>query len=85
MRKIPTLFEKRFEEGKFVEVLPNVTPGCEEAFAHGLATIKYDGNACAIIGGQLYKRFNAKPGKIIPKGAIKCQDSPDPVTGHFPH
>ena len=85
MKKIPTLFKRRFEGHKIVEVLPIITPGCEEAFAHGLATIKYDGSACAIIGGQLYKRFDAKPGKVIPKGAIKCQDSPDPVTGHFPH
>lgn len=35
MKKIPTLFGRRFEGHKVVEVLPNITPGCEDAFAHG--------------------------------------------------
>lgn len=84
MKKIPTLFERRFENHKVVEVLPNITPGCEEAFMHGIATIKLDGSCCAVIGGELYKRYDAKSGKPVPKGAIKCQDEPDPITGHLP-
>lgn len=84
MKKIPTLFERRFEGHKIVEVLPNITPGCEEAFEHGIATIKIDGSCCAIIDGQFYKRYDAKAGKPIPDGAIKCQDKPDPITGHMP-
>ena len=84
MRKIPTLFERRFEEHKIVEVLPNITPGCEEAFAHGLATIKYDGACCAVFDGVLYRRYDARAGKQIPDGAIPCQPIPDPVTGHLP-
>ena len=63
MKKIPTLFERRFENHKVVEVLPNITPGCEEAFMHGIATIKLDGACCAVIGGKLYKRYDAKNGK----------------------
>lgn len=84
MKKIPTLFERRFENHKVVEVLPNITPGCEEAFLHGIATIKLDGSCCAVIGGKLYKRYDAKHGKPVPEGAIKCQDEPDPITGHLP-
>lgn len=84
MKKIPTLFERRFEGHKIVEVLPNITSGCEEAFLHGIATIKLDGACCAVIGGKLYKRYDAKKGKTIPAGAIKCQDEPDPITGHLP-
>lgn len=37
-----------------------------------------------IINGKLYKRYDAKNGKPIPDGAIKCQDEPDPITGHMP-
>lgn len=84
MKKIPTLFERVFDGHKIVDVLPNITPGCEEAFRYGTATIKFDGSCCAIIDGQLYKRYDAKKGKPIPAGAIKCQNEPDPITGHLP-
>lgn len=83
MKEIPTLFERVFENHKIVDVLPNITAGCEEAFLHGKATIKFDGSCCAIIGGEFYKRYDAK-GKIIPEGAMPCQDEPDPITGHYP-
>ena len=83
MKKIPTLFERVFENHKIVDVTPNITEGCEEAFLHGVATIKIDGSCCAIINGEFYKRYDAK-GKKIPDGAIPCQDEPDAVTGHFP-
>lgn len=84
MKKIPTLFKRVFENGKIVDILPEITEGCEEAFYNGLATIKVDGACCAIINGELYKRYDAKNGKPIPEGAIKCQDSADPITGHLP-
>lgn len=29
MKKIPTLFERRYENHRVVETLPNVTPGME--------------------------------------------------------
>ena len=50
----------------------------------GVATRKYDGTACAVIGGELYKRYDAKQGKEPPEGAIPCC-APDPITGHWPH
>lgn len=84
MKKIPTLFVREFENHRVVKVTPEITPGCEEAFKNGIATIKIDGSCCAIINGGFYKRYDAKKGKKPPVGAIPCCD-PDPVTGHHPH
>jgi hypothetical protein len=84
MKKIPTLFERVYNEHKVVDVLPNITKGCEDAFLCGKATIKFDGSCCAIINGEFYKRYDAKNGKPIPEGAIKCQEEADPITGHLP-
>ena len=84
MKKIPTLFVRKFENHKIIGITDEITPGCEEAFLHGDATIKFDGSCCAVIDGKFYKRYDAKKGKIPPIGAIPCCD-PDPVTGHWPH
>lgn len=84
MKKIPTLFERVFENHRIVGITPNITPGCETAFLKGRATIKVDGSCCAIIDGVFYKRYDAKKGKKPPEGAIPCCD-PDPITGHWPH
>lgn len=84
MKKIPTLFVRKFENHKIVDITDEITPGCEEAFLYGEATIKNDGSCCAIINGVFYKRYDAKKGKKVPDGAIPCCD-PDPVTGHWPH
>lgn len=85
MKKIPTLFERRFENHKVVEVLPIVTPGFEWVLeGEGDATVKIDGSCCAYFDGVFYKRYDAKNGKKPPEGAIPCCD-PDPVTGHWPH
>jgi hypothetical protein len=84
MKKIPTLFTRVFEDHKVVKVLDDITPGCEEAFKNGTATIKCDGACCAVIDGVFYKRYDAKNGKTPPEGAIPCCD-PDPITGHWPH
>ena len=84
MKKIPTLFVREFENHNVINISDEITPGCEEAFRNGVATIKIDGACCAIIGGELYKRYDAKRGKKPPEGAIPCCD-PDPITGHWPH
>ena len=86
MKKIPTLFEREFDAHRVVKVLDKVAAGCEWVLAgEGEATEKVDGAACAIINGELYKRYDAKKGRAIPDGAIPCQPSPDPYTGHWPH
>lgn len=84
MKKIPTLFERVFSNHKIVGITEKITPGCEEAFKHGIATIKRDGSCCAIINGEFYKRYDCKKGKTPPEGAIACC-VPDPITGHWPH
>lgn len=84
MKKIPTLFKREFENHRKVGITDEITPGCEDAFYHGIATIKIDGACCAIIDGEFYKRYDAKKGKKAPEGAIPCCD-PDPITGHHPH
>lgn len=84
MKKIPTLFKRVYKNHKVIDIIDEITPGCEEAFKNGIATVKIDGSCCAIIDGVFYKRFDAKKGRKIPEGAIPCCD-PDPVTGHWPH
>lgn len=86
MKKIPTLFQRAFDEdGQSLGVVPKVTPGFGKILkGDGVATVKWDGACCAIMHGKFYKRYDAKHGKKPPKGAIPCCD-PDPVTGHWPH
>lgn len=85
MKKIPTLFEREFENHRLVRTLDKVTPGFEWVLnGEGVATVKYDGSCCAIMDGKFYVRYDAKEGRKPPEGAIPCCD-PDPVTGHWPH
>jgi len=85
MKKIPTLFERQYENHKVVGISDKVTPGMEWVLdGEGAATLKVDGSCCAIIDGVFYKRYDAKKGKKPPAGAIPCCE-PDPVTGHHPH
>lgn len=84
MKKIPTLFNRKFEDHKIIDITDEITFGCEEAFKNGIATIKFDGACCAIIDSVFYKRYDCKRGKKPPEGAIPCSD-PDPITGHWPH
>ena len=70
MKKIPTVFVREFDNHRITGIKPEFTnERCKEAFLHGIATIKHDGSCCAIIGGQLYKRYDAKKGKPVPKKA----------------
>jgi hypothetical protein len=85
MKKIPTLFQRVYEGVNKVNTLPIVTEGMEWVLnGEGIATVKYDGSCCAIINGEFYKRYDAKNGKPIPEGAIKCQEKADEITGHLP-
>lgn len=84
MKKISTLYKK--DPNDLGRVINEVNPENAWVFTDAgvIATQKYDGTACAIIDGQLYKRYDVKKGKNVPPFAIPCQD-PDPVTGHWPH
>ena len=84
MKKIPTLFERVFEDNRVKEVLNKVTPGMEWVLAgEGTATVKYDGACCAMIDGVFHRRYDCKKGKKPPAGFIPCCE-PDSVTGHWP-
>lgn len=86
MKKMPTLFKREFSEGRVVKVGPEVTPGCEWVLnGEGIATRKLDGTCTMVQNGKLYKRYDAKKGKLPPPDAIPCQPEPDPVTSHWPH
>lgn len=85
MKKMKTLFKK----GANHEVIDELQ--CSWVFDDGVtAHIKLDGTACAVIGGKLYKRYDAKRNKKTglykspPAGAIECCE-PDEITGHWPH
>lgn len=85
MRKIPTLFVRRFENHQVTYIEPTVTPGMEWVLeGEGTATEKIDGSCCAVIDGRFFRRYDAKKGKTPPANAIPCCE-PDPVTGHWPH
>lgn len=85
MKKIPTLFERVFENHKIIDIRNNVCPGMEWVLnGEGVATVKFDGICCAIIDGEFYRRYDAKKGKKPPYGAIPCCEA-DPITGHHPH
>lgn len=81
MKKIPTIFERDWGGDKS-RVLPQ--PTAAHALLDGaVATRKYDGTACLVREGKLYKRYDAKEGKTPPLGFEPCSE-PDPETGHCP-
>ena len=85
MKKITTLYRK--DPNDLSRVINEVDPANEWVFKepHAVkATRKYDVTACAVINGELYKRYDVKKGRPVPVNAIPCQD-PDPITGHWPH
>lgn len=87
MKKISTLFKK--DPNDLGRVINEVDPENSWALTEGVATRKFDGTACAIIDGELYKRYDVKRNKQSglfpdpPIDAIPCQE-PDP-NGHWPH
>lgn len=85
MKKIPTLFERIYENHRVVGITPNLTPNLEWVLnGEGVATVKLDGSCVAIIDGVFYKRYDAKKGRKAPPDAIPCCEA-DLVTGHHPH
>lgn len=86
MKKMKTLFKRTFEGHNVANTLNEVTEGCEWVIdGEGIATRKIDGTCCLIQDGKVYARFDYKPGRKLPEGAIPCQDKADEITGHFPH
>lgn len=68
MKKIPTIFERDWEDPKR-PLLNQPTVGCEWVFdGEGLATRKYDGIPCLVSAGKLFTRRELKPGDETPIG-----------------
>lgn len=83
MIKLSTVFEK--DPNDLGKVIDKINPlNIWAITGEGIPTRKFDGTSCAIINGELYKRYDAKKGKEAPKGAIPCQEA-DEITGHHPH
>lgn len=87
MKKIPTLFKREYKDHQVIGIYPELSDPSLQLVLDGIAvpTLKEDGSCCAILHGELYKRYDAKKGKKAPAGAIPCQDAPDEITGHWPH
>lgn len=91
MKKIPCLFVRDFipranGRGQEAVLTRDVTPGLEWVLAgDGVPTRKWDGTACMVREGRLFKRYDAKNGKPAPATGIPCDNAADPVTGHWPH
>lgn len=82
MKKIPTLFLR--DEANRARVTDTPNPDCTWVLqGEGVATKKWDGTSCLVRRDQLYKRYDAKHGKLPPPGFEPVQD-PDPITGHWP-
>ena len=82
MKKLSTLFKK--DPTNLGRIINEINPENEWALKFGIPTRKFDGTSCAIIKGELYKRFDLKKGRTLPPNAIPCQE-PDEITGHHPH
>jgi hypothetical protein len=83
MKKIASLYQRNYEGDRLIR--DEVVPGSEWVLnGEGIATVKIDGTCCLVQNGQLYKRYNAKKGKIPPANFVPAQPEADPVTGHWP-
>lgn len=86
MKKMKTLFKRVFEGHKIVNIINEVDSDNQWVIdGEGIATRKLDGTCCMIKDSKLYARFDMKPGRELPEGAIPCQEEADCITGHFPH
>lgn len=85
MKKMTSLFVRDYIAKHKASARNEYSPGTEWVQAGlGFATVKLDGTCCMIKDGALFKRYDAKHGKQPPAGFIPCQESPDPISGHWP-
>jgi len=83
VKKIVSLFRRDYEGTR--QVYDEIVPGAEwVAAGEGVATIKWDGTACKMRDGVLYRRYDRKSGKPAPEGWVPCEPEPDQHTGHWP-
>lgn len=89
MKKMTTLFRVDYhKKGDPGVIYPEVNEENAWVFTdkeNVTATVKFDGTAAMIKEGVLYRRYDAKKGKVPPEDAIPCQPEPDPISMHWPH
>jgi len=82
MEKIISLYRRNYDGNRLIR--NEIVEGAEWVPAgEGIATRKFDGTCCRFKDGVLYKRYDAKKGKIPPPDFEPAQ-APDSVTGHWP-
>jgi len=89
MKKIPSVFQRNYETDRLCR--DEVVPGCEWVLnGEGTPTIKWDGTACMVRDGKLFKRYDRKWDKKrnryrpAPVGWEPCEEQPNEHTGHWP-
>lgn len=84
MKKLSTLFKK--DPNDLGRVINEIDPKNDWVIKEGMGipTRKFDGTSCAIIDGELFKRFDLKKGRTLPPNAIPCQEA-DEKSEHHPH
>jgi hypothetical protein len=85
MQKIPTLFVRNFAQNPRLvtsEINPEAAWVLQDPRA--IPTRKFDGTACLLQEGKLFKRYDAKKGKTPPANFLPAQAEPDALTGHWP-
>ena len=79
MKKIISLFQRNYDGDRLVR--NEVVPGAEWVLAgEGVATRKFDGTCCLVIGGKLFKRHEIKHGGKAPPGFEPANEI-DELTG----
>ena len=74
MKKIISLFKRDYEGTRLV--YDEIVPGAEWVLAdEDMATEKWDGTACLVRDGKLYKRYDAKKGQTPPVNFEPAQDT----------
>jgi hypothetical protein len=82
MKKIPSLFKRDYDSDHRL-LYDEVVPGSEWVLAgEGTATIKFDGTACMVRDGVLYKRYDRK---MVKSAYRRKKSDPDfkPTVEHF--
>lgn len=75
MKKIISLFKRRYDGDR--QVYDEIVLGAEWVVAgEGVATEKFDGSACMVRDGKLYKRYDRKPSKRARKRHKKGEPWP---------
>lgn len=83
MKKIISLFQRNYDGNR--QVRDEIVPGAEWVTSgEGIATRKWDGTSCMVRDGILFRRYDAKNGKIPPANFEPCMEEADPNTGHLP-